>query len=280
MLKELINHQDQKGTKCEFTVHDSPPQNGVSECGMCTHTKQAHALLIALGLPRFLWEEAIKHSAWLQEQTPAQALNGRTPYEMGHKKKPYLGGIQKFRAAAYVKDLAAGKLNAQAKKGCFIGYNLESKGYQIYWPKKQSIMVKRNVVFNQDDLNSHNNTAIIYGEALSEGDKEKVIQNSQNDVKVVKEPENNDSEDHLNQPKEPEAHQSPTSTNTVHFPMSDEPQNPSEPEPEDNSQSSNQQYGHGDTLIACIDMGACNPSNLLLINITEIMSIQLATIES
>ena len=34
MLKELINHQDQKGTKHEFTVHDSPPQNRVSECGM------------------------------------------------------------------------------------------------------------------------------------------------------------------------------------------------------------------------------------------------------
>ena len=78
---------------------------------------------------------------------------------------------------------------------------------------------------------------------MSEGEKEKVIQNPQNDVKVVKEPENNDSEDHLNQFKEPEAHQSPTSTNTVCFLTSDEPQNPSEPEPEDSSQSSNQQYG-------------------------------------
>ena len=31
--------------------------------------------------------------------------------------------------------------------------------------------------------------------------------------------------------------------------------------------------GSGDMLIACIDMGACNFSNLSLINITEIMSI-------
>ena len=35
--------------------------------------------------------------------------------------------------------------------------------------------VKQNVIFNQDDTNTHNDTAIIYGEVLSEGEKEKVI---------------------------------------------------------------------------------------------------------
>ena len=30
MLKELLDYQDMEGTKQEFTVHDSPPQNGVS----------------------------------------------------------------------------------------------------------------------------------------------------------------------------------------------------------------------------------------------------------
>ena len=36
MSNQMINHQDQKGTKHELTVHDSPPQNGVSERGICT----------------------------------------------------------------------------------------------------------------------------------------------------------------------------------------------------------------------------------------------------
>ena len=31
---QMINHQDQRGTVREFTVHDSPPQNGVAERGM------------------------------------------------------------------------------------------------------------------------------------------------------------------------------------------------------------------------------------------------------
>ena len=32
--KEINDHQDMKGTVREYTVHDSPPQNGVAERGM------------------------------------------------------------------------------------------------------------------------------------------------------------------------------------------------------------------------------------------------------
>lgn len=71
LSSQLINHQDMKGMKRELTVHDSPPQNGVSERGMRTRAKQARALLISSGLPRYLWEEAMKHSAWIQDRTPA-----------------------------------------------------------------------------------------------------------------------------------------------------------------------------------------------------------------
>ena len=66
----------------ELTVHDSPPQNGVAERGMRTRAERARALLIGSGLPRFLWEEAMNHSTWLQNRLPAKALEGKTPYKM------------------------------------------------------------------------------------------------------------------------------------------------------------------------------------------------------
>jgi GAG-pre-integrase domain len=145
---QFTNHQDAKGTKRELTVHDSPPQNGVSKCGMRTRAEHAQALLLRSGLPCFLWEEAMKHSAWLQDHRPTCGLKGKTPYEAANNRKPHLAGIQEFGAAAYVKDLGAGKLNARAKKGRFISYNSESKGYRIYWPDKKTISVERNIVFN------------------------------------------------------------------------------------------------------------------------------------
>jgi hypothetical protein len=132
----MIQHQDKKGTIRELTIHDSPPQNGTSERGMCTQAERARALLIASDLLQFLWEEAFKHSNWLQNRTPACANNSKTPYKMKTNKKPHLAGIQEFGATAYVKDLKAGKLDARAKIGRFVGYDSESKGYWIYWPNK------------------------------------------------------------------------------------------------------------------------------------------------
>jgi hypothetical protein len=61
-----MKHQDERGTQCELTIHDSPPQNSVSERGMHTQVEQARALLIGSGLPHFLWEEAMKHLGWIQ----------------------------------------------------------------------------------------------------------------------------------------------------------------------------------------------------------------------
>ena len=92
LSKELIQHQNTKGTLRELTVHDSPPQNGVAERGMCTQAELARALLISSGLPRFLWEEAMKHVEWVKERSPHRALDGKTPYEMKYKKKPHLAG--------------------------------------------------------------------------------------------------------------------------------------------------------------------------------------------
>jgi hypothetical protein len=89
LSKEMIQRQDEKGTIRELTVHDSPPQNGTSERGMRTRAECTQALLIASGLPQYLWEEAFKHSNWLQNRTPAHAIKGKTPYEMKNNKKPH-----------------------------------------------------------------------------------------------------------------------------------------------------------------------------------------------
>ena len=92
---KLKHHQDMRGTKHKLTIHDSPQQNGVSKCGMHTHAEHARVLLIPSGLPQFLWEEAMKHTTWIQDRTPACANAGKSPYEMRHKKKPeYRSSVQ------------------------------------------------------------------------------------------------------------------------------------------------------------------------------------------
>ena len=53
---------------------------------------------------------------------------------------------------------------------------MESKGYRIYWPTKKTISVERNVVFNENDITSSNDSVTIPGDALAEGERDKIIQ--------------------------------------------------------------------------------------------------------
>ena len=128
---------------------------------------------------------------WLQNRTPAKALDGKTPYKMLNKSKPYLGGIQEFGTAAYVKDLKAGKLDACTQQGRFVGYDSKSKGFRIYWPTKRSITVERNVVFNGNNIQEKENSTVTVG-VQSEGEKDKVIQHPENITEVENQTENVD----------------------------------------------------------------------------------------
>ena len=241
----MINHQDRKGTTRELTVHDSPSQNGVAERGMRTRAERARALLLASGLPRFLWEEAMKHTTWLQNRTPTRALNGKTPYEMRNKRKPHLGGIQEFGAHAYVKDLKAGKLDSRAQVGRFVGYDSESKGCRIYWPGKRSITVERNIMFNLDNIHDPESFNISSRDVLSEGEKEKVIQNPENEVKTA-EKSDNDTDLPSQSQSEPENNsimQEQQTPNTIPFPTV--PEERVDTEANQNEPDVSEQYGRG-----------------------------------
>lgn len=193
----------------ENSVHDSPPQNGVAERGMRTRAELARALLISSGLPRFLWEEAMKHVEWVKERS--------------------LAGIHEFGAAAYVKDLKAGKLDARALLGRFVGYDSESKGFRIYWPTKRSVTVERNVIFNDGDVTA-DATAVIPGD-LSEGEKEKIIQMPENNRRRTEDDVIKDaaSEPHIEINPNPSV--DPEPQNTIPFPSAPDLSNAMPQEP-------------------------------------------------
>jgi hypothetical protein len=85
--------------------------------------------------------------------------------------------------------------------------------------------------------------AIIYGEAQSEGKKDKVIQASQNDDDLEeskeKKPDSQSTmEDKVQLPKNSK------SSNTIPFPALNKQSDKSDPEPRNDDQSSSQNYGH------------------------------------
>jgi hypothetical protein len=191
---------------------------------MQTRAELARAILIASGLPQFLWEEAMKHVEWLKARSPHLALDGKTPYEMKHKKKPHLGDIHEFGAAAYVKDLKAGKLDSRAQLGQFVGYDSESKGFRIYWPSKRSVTVERNIVFNNGDVMM--DTMAIIPSDLSERENEKIIQVPEMNTNRTKEEANeNAANDPIPENNSPNSATDSKEHNSIPFPAPPEASN-------------------------------------------------------
>jgi len=66
MSDEIINHQNSRGTIQEFTVHDSPQQNGVAERFNQTVVEMTRTILHNASLPDTYWAEAINTTTYIR----------------------------------------------------------------------------------------------------------------------------------------------------------------------------------------------------------------------
>jgi hypothetical protein len=157
MSDEFMEHTNSKGTRREFTVHDTHEQVGVAERLNRTKLELARAMLFESGLPIFLWAEAVRHMIWLKNRLPTRSLKGRTPFDARFGRKPDLSSVVPFGTRAWVKLVHSGKLEARAKLGYFVGFDFQSTGYRIYYPERRSVGVEREVVF---DTSSRDNIIV------------------------------------------------------------------------------------------------------------------------
>jgi hypothetical protein len=145
MSNAFVNYLASQGTHHELTCHNSPSQNGVAERLNKTLVLCGCACLIETDLPGFLWTEALQYTVWTKNRTPTRTLKDKTPIEMATGVKPDLRDIHAWGSKGYVKVEGRSKLEPQADPVFFVGYDSQSKGYQMYWPKKHTISVERNV---------------------------------------------------------------------------------------------------------------------------------------
>jgi len=164
---EFSTYLQDTGTIRHLNVHDSPQSNGVVERLNQTLVESAWSMLFAANLPPFLWAEAIHHAAWLRARIPSQALPGcTTPIEQATGQKPNLKKVLVFGAIVWVKVKNVGKLDPQAVEGLFVGYDEESKGYRVFYPKRRSVIVERDVYFDKEAV-------VEVGEVVFEGETER-----------------------------------------------------------------------------------------------------------
>jgi len=139
------------GIKHNTTTPYTPQQNGVVERRNQTVVEMARCLLKSMGVPSKFWGEAVRTAVYILNRSPTKSLNGKTPYEAWFGRKPGVKHLKTFGCVAYAKTVGPGvsKLTDRAVSGVFLGYEPGTKGYRIYDPVKDKLLVTRDVVFDE-----------------------------------------------------------------------------------------------------------------------------------
>jgi len=86
----------------------------------------------------------------LLNRSPTSALDGKTPYEAWHGRKPAVSYLQVFGCLAFVKELNhVSKLDDRSSPGVFIVYAEGAKAYRLLDPATRCVRVARDVVFDE-----------------------------------------------------------------------------------------------------------------------------------
>ena len=85
---EFVEYCDKLGVKHYTTAPYSPQQNGVVERRNQTVVEMARCLLKSMGMPAVFWGEAVRTAVYILNRSPTRSLDGVTPYEAWHGRKP------------------------------------------------------------------------------------------------------------------------------------------------------------------------------------------------
>ncbi|KAH9663295.1 hypothetical protein KPL70_019630 [Citrus sinensis] len=154
-LKILFERKLLPGLKSrQFTVAYTPQQNGVAERMNRTLTERIRAMLRTAGLPNSFWAEAAKTACYIVNRSPSTAIGLKTAMEMWTGKPTDYSYLHAFGCPVYVMYNAQErtKLDAKSRRCIFLGYADGVKGYRLWDPTAHKIVISRDVIFVEDQL--------------------------------------------------------------------------------------------------------------------------------
>lgn len=157
----------------------TPEQNGVVERDNRTVGESARTMLIASGLGKALWPEAMRTAVYMLNRTTNKKNTKQTPFELWFGEKPYLGHIKVFGTTGFmhIPKIGRKKWDAKAKKVYLVGYEATSKNFRLYDPESQKVKVSCDVNFNENFVRSE---YVTFPSGDESGDES--VSNGSNDV--------------------------------------------------------------------------------------------------
>ena len=110
-------------------------------------------LLVEMGVPHYLWTDALLTSVCLLNRLPSSPLGGEVPLHRLHPTRDlFVLPPRVFGCVAFVHDHTPNlsKLAPRSIKGVFVGYSRKQKGYRIYLPEQCKYVISADVTFFED----------------------------------------------------------------------------------------------------------------------------------
>ncbi|XP_069145588.1 uncharacterized protein [Solanum lycopersicum] len=125
------------------TIPYLPQQNGVAERKNRTILNMARCMLKAKHLPKDFWAEDVSCAIYLRNRYPTKNVRDQTPQEAWSGRKPSVKHLRIFGIIAYARVPHQGrdKLDNRSVKYVFVGYDTSSKGYKLYNPSNNKVVV-------------------------------------------------------------------------------------------------------------------------------------------
>lgn len=135
--KELATECARRGIVVKYTTPYNSSQNGRAEASNNVVVVMARKMILASHLLKTMWPEAVVAACYLLNRLPSRRLNGKSPLEVKHGRKPYVGHLRVYGCKAYVlrHDIARGnKFVDRTIAGRLIGYEGDNI-YRIWIPE-------------------------------------------------------------------------------------------------------------------------------------------------
>ena len=112
----------------------------------------AQSMLKSKKLPKKFWVEVVACTVYLSNRSPTRSVWGKTPQEAWSGRRPDVSHLRVFESVAHVHIPyeKKAKLGDKSGKFIFVGYDQSSKGYKLYNPDNNKIVISRDVIFNEE----------------------------------------------------------------------------------------------------------------------------------
>lgn len=153
---EFVNRNMEQLLKKNGITHQrsvpyTPEQNGRAERDMRTIVESARTMLQTSEMNMNLWAEAVNTAVYVLNRSASCSVKCKTPYELWFNKKQVVESFTVFGADAYthVPKEKRQKWDSKSRKGCFVGYSDNTKGYRVYYSNENKVQISRDIIFDE-----------------------------------------------------------------------------------------------------------------------------------